>query len=134
MPYVRTRSRYGIGCLGNVPPGTTEPPEPPPQSFATSDIGRPGFPRLRASERGMIRRIQQSVRSKTLRIAWLDGATTPNHFIVFDATDGPCEVWAGGYAVLNGACNEYYQPGENPYRTHPAPDCFATNRPWMRGK
>ena len=57
-------------------------------------------------------------------------------FIVFDATDGACEVWAPGYKVLNGGCNEFYEPGENPYYTHPAPECFPedVNPPWMTAR
>lgn len=127
-PYVLTRSRYGVGCLGNVPPGTTPRSDPPPQSYPASAVGKPGFPALAPSERSMLRRIQRYVHSKTLRLAWVG-----NHeFIVFDALDGPCEVSAPGYTVLNGTCNEVYEPGENPYDTHGVPGCFFTPPPWMR--
>ena len=133
FPYARTRSRYGIGCMGDVPPGTTPDPEPPPQSYLVRDIGKAGVPELTQGERAMVVRIQRYIHSKTLRIAWVDHATTHQGFIVFDATDGPCEVWAAGYKVLNGSCNEFYQPGENPYTTHAVPDCFPQdeNPPWM---
>jgi hypothetical protein len=129
-PYVRTRSHYGIGCMGDVPPGTTPNPKPPPQSYSAADIGKRGFPMLTEDEAATVKRIERYIHSKTLRIAWVSGGS---EFIVFDATDGPCEVWALGYKVLNGGCNEFYQPGENPYDTHPAPDCFPRDmhRPWM---
>ena len=131
-PYVRTRSRYGIGCLGDVSPGSTPNPSPPPQSYSVGDIGKPGFPRLAPDELAMVRRIQHYVHSRTLRVAWVR-STTKNGFIVFDATDGPCEVWAAGYKVLNGRCNEFYQPGESPYNTNAVPDCFPrdAHSPWM---
>jgi hypothetical protein len=131
FPYIRTRSRYGIGCMGNTPPGTLPNPEAPPQSYAVADIGKPGFPALSADEGATVKRIQRYVHSKVLRIAWVAGYR--REFIVFNATDGPCEVWAVGYKVLNGGCNEYYQPGENPYDTHAAPDCLPQelHRPWM---
>ncbi len=129
-PYVRTRSRYGIGCLGNVPPGTTPRTDLPPESYAATDVGRPGFPAMRSDELATLDRIRRYVHSKMLRIAWVD-ARDGREFIVFDATDGPCEVWAGGYGVLNGDCNEFYQPGENPYSTHAGSGCYPTSRPWM---
>ncbi len=134
-PYVLTRSRYGIGCLGNVPPGTRPHQRLPPQSYAVADIGKPGFPVLGPSEAKMVHSIQRYVHSKTLRLAWL-GSREPGvkgEFIVFDATDGPCSAGAYGYLVLNGDCNEYYEPGESPYGTHPGPGgCAETeHRPWM---
>jgi hypothetical protein len=125
-PYVLTRSRYGVGCLGNVPPGATPNPEPPPQSYLVKDIGKPDFPALQPSEASKVRRIQRYVNSSTLRIAWVGG-----EFIVFDAKDGPCETWAQGYSVLNGACNEFYEPGDNPYNTHAGSGCPGAKRPWM---
>lgn len=131
-PYVRTRSRYGIGCLGNVPPGTIADPRPPPQSYNVSDIGKRGFPALKAREATLIKRIHHYVRSATLRIAWVDDATTPRGFIVFNAVHGPCYP-APWYEVLNGTCNEIYEPGENPYFTVAAPYCVPIEkRPWLR--
>ncbi len=133
-PYVRTHSRYGIGCMGNVPPGTEIKTKLPPESYAAADVGKPGFPALTRDEAGMLARIQQYVHSKTLRIAWVGRRSEGERaFIVFDASDGPCEVWAAGYPVLNGTCNEAYQPGENPYTTHGTPGCYPPNdhRPWM---
>ena len=131
-PYVRTRSRYGIGCMGDVRPGSTPDQSPPPQSYSVADIGKAGFPKLAPDELAMVRRVERYVHSRTLRVAWV-GSTTKNGFIVFDATDGPCEVWAAGYKVLNGVCNEFYQPGENPYHTHAVPDCYPrdVHPPWM---
>lgn len=134
-PYVRTRSRYGIGCMGNVSPGSVMSPKPPPESYAVGDIAKPNFPKLSASEAGTVARIGRYVHSKALRIAWVSHTHAgEGGFIVFDALDGPCEVWAPGYPVLNGTCNEFYQPGENPYDTHGSTGCLPPNahRPWMR--
>ena len=117
--------------MGNVPPGTTPRPDLPPQSYRIEDIGKASVPQLTPDELHTVAAIARYTRDRHLRFAWLEYATTPRHFIVFDATDGPCEVWAGGYQVLNGACNEFYQPGENPYGTHAVPDCWGPPRPWM---
>jgi hypothetical protein len=84
-----------------------------------------------------VRRIGHYVHSKTLRIAWLTptGQSVNRQFIVFDATDGPCLNAALGYPVLNGSCNEFYEPGENPYDTEAAPDCLQPSvRPWMQSR
>lgn len=99
-----------------------------PQSYLAKDIGKPGFPALKSEEASMVRRIERYVHSKTLRIAWVDAG---REFIVFDASDGPCETWAAGYSVLNGGCNELYEPGENPYHTHAGSGCYPDHRPWM---
>ena len=126
-PHVRIRTKYGIGCMGNVPPGSSINPKPPPQSYRLTDIGRPGFPALTPAEATLTKRVAHFVRSKTLRIAWLG---IDEEFIVFDAVDGPC---AGAYNVLNGGCNEMYQPIENPYHTIAAPGtggCFPKRHPW----
>ena len=126
--YVRLRSRYGIGCMGNVPPGTTPNPQPPPESYPADAAGKPGVPTLTSDELETLHRIRHFVRSKALRFAWVGGS--PGEFIIFDAYDGPCETWAPGYAVLNGDCNELYEPGENPYYTHAGTGCYGTPPPW----
>jgi hypothetical protein len=81
-------------------------------------------------EAALVKRVTHDVESDTLRIAWVDWATTPKGFIIFDASDGPCTT-GHPYSVLNGSCNEIYEPGENPYETKAAPDCFPTKRPWL---
>lgn len=130
-PYVQTRSRYGIGCLGNVPPGTTGDPKPPPQSYSVSDIGKRGFPALTA-RRGNAHQTHPSLRQFSHVTHRVGGCDNPRGFIVFDAFHGPC--WPNpAYEVLNGGCNEIYEPGENPYRTTAAPDCILSEqRPWLR--
>jgi hypothetical protein len=130
QPYVRYQSRFGIGCFGDVSPGTTPNPERPPQSYRVKDVGRPSFPTLTSEEAALVKRVTHYVTSDTLRIAWVDRATTPKGFIIFDASDGPCTT-GQQYRVLNGTCNEVYEPGENPYGTFPMPDCFPTKRPWL---
>lgn len=103
-----------------------------PITYAAADVGKPGVPILTASERAVLRRIEHYVKSDTLRIGWIDYATTPRHFIVFDASDGPCDIGTHAYKVLNGTCNEDYGPADNPYATEPAPDCYGvTPYPWM---
>jgi hypothetical protein len=117
--------------MGDTPPGATPNPVPPPFSYLASDAGKPGVPALRFSESRMLRAIAHYRPSKSLRFAWVD-TTPPNGFIVYDATGDVCTASAFGYAVLNGACNEFYEPGENPYGTMAAPDCFGSeHRPWM---
>jgi hypothetical protein len=108
----------------------TPTPERPPQSYRIQDVGRPGFPTLTSKEAALVKRVRHFVASETLRIAWIDYATTPKGFIIFDALDGPCGT-SRPYGVLNGSCNEIYEPGENPYETKAAPDCFPTKRPWL---
>jgi hypothetical protein len=125
---VRLRTKYGIGCMGDVAPGATPNPLPPPLSFAVKDIGKPGMPALSGSEIKAVRRIERIAPSPALRFAWVQGRDKAE-FIIFNASDGPCEVEAAGYQVLNGSCNEFYQPGENPYHTHAVPDCSWT-KPW----
>lgn len=125
---VRTKSRYGIGCFGFIRTGATPNPLPPPESYLISDVGKPGFPALTKHETWMVRTITHYVHSPTLRLAWL----AHGEFVVFDATDGPCADFAPGYPVLNGVCNDYYQPGENPYSTSPGPtEIQCAKRPWL---
>ena len=133
LPMIRSRSRYGTRCMGNTPPGEEPNEKPAPESFLISDVGKPGFPTLRPFERRIVIRIRHFAKSSFLRIAWVDDASTTNNFIVFDAIDGPCEVSAPGYGVLNGECAEVYEPGENPYITHDVPSCYPMKRPWMSG-
>lgn len=121
---IRTRSQYGIGCMSYVRPGAEMPKELPPQSYLAADMGRPGFPKLTARERSTVRRFATHANAKTLRIAWVAAISGEHGFIVFDAYDGPCETWAPGYKVLNGTCNEYYEPGENPYYSHAVMGCY----------
>jgi hypothetical protein len=125
-PYVRTQSRFGVGCLGNVPPGATANPQPPPQSYLVADLGKPGVPRLNRDESATLARIRRYVTSATLRIAWVDSSNN-DKLIIFDARDGPC---VGYYPVLNGTCNEIFEPEETPYHTIPTPECLGTPRPW----
>ncbi len=130
QPYVLTRSTFGIGCLGTTPPGSTPNPVPPPESYRVRDIGRPGFPALKPVEAALTKRVIRYIKSDTLRIAWVTQRNS-TEFIIFDAIYGPCYNGSGGYPVLNGRCNEFYDPGENPYHTLPAPSCFPSKRPWL---
>jgi hypothetical protein len=103
----------------------------PPITYAAADVGKPGVPKLTAQERAVLRRIERYVKSDTLRIAWVDYASTPRHFIIYDADAGPCYTQTHAYAVLNGTCNEGYGPADEPYETRPAPDCQGhTPYPW----
>ncbi len=135
-PAIRVQTSVSVQCMGNTPPGETPNPEPPPKSYLVSDIGKRGVPHLNAQRRALIGRIRRQLHSQTLRFAFVDDFPRDSDFIVYDATDGPCTVASLGYPVLNGACNEYYKPGEIPYATFPAPDaCYrATPRPWMNDR
>ena len=120
---------YGIRCVANF--DTSHMLHAAPITYAAADAGKPGVQKLTRSERTILRRIQHYVKSDTLRIGWVDEASTPRHFIVFDASGGPCVIGTHAYHVLNGTCNEFYGPADNPYGTEPAPDCFNTTPPWM---
>jgi hypothetical protein len=99
-------------------------------SYSIDELGKPGVPDLTGSEDRVLHRIERYVRPGTLRFAWVD-AWKPNDFIVFDATDGPCADFALGYEVLNGPCDQFYEPGENPYATHAGPaEGVSCKRPW----
>ncbi len=131
---IRTRSQFGIGCLGYPNNDGSVPVRRPPESYLVQDIHKRGFPRLRASELHIIEEIQHFAPSKYLRIAWVEQASTPHNFIVFDAFQGPCEGAPQGYNVLNGSCDEAYQPGEMPYNTHATSGCDKRPRPWMKSR
>ncbi len=105
-------------------------PHAPPVTYAAADVGKPGVPELTARERDALRRIERYIKSDTLRIAWVDYASPPRHFIIYDANAGPCYEQTHAYRVLNGSCNEDYGPADEPYQTLPAPDCFGTPYPW----
>lgn len=100
-----------------------------PQSYSVRDIARPGFPHLTRVEATLVERVAYYVKSKTLRISWIRSATTNKRFIIFDAIYGPCG--GNGYVVLNGECNEIYEPTDIPFHTVPVPNCFAIKRPWL---
>ncbi len=121
----------GVRC---IPPGTVYAllHPLPPLSYAADDIGKPGVPALLHGERRMLTRIEHYVHSSTLRIAWIQSGGSPGrHFIVYDANRDLCALANVPYKVLNGGCNEYYGPGEFPFDTKPAPDCFGARPPWM---
>jgi hypothetical protein len=97
-----------------------------PIIYRVADVGRRGVPKLDKHERDEIRTISKFVRSRYLRFAVLGGDV-----VVFNAFRGDCVYDAPGYPVLNGACNEYYQPGLDPNVTHPMPGCLGPPRPWV---
>jgi hypothetical protein len=103
----------------------------PPITYSAVTVGKPGVPRLTPQELATLHRIEHFVKSPTLRFAWLDYASTPRHFVIYDASAGPCYAQTHAYSVLNGGCNEDYGPTDDPYETRPAPDCLRqTPYPW----
>ena len=118
----RDMHRAGIQC---TPYGESSPQGP--RNYAVSEIGKRGVPALKKNQLKMLSSIRKYVRSSTLRFTFID-----DDLVVFDAVDGPCfDGGAPGYPVLNGACDEYYQPGEDPRKTVPAPGCIGPPRPWI---
>ena len=110
-----------------------------PRSFSIGSIGKAGVPPLNLVELAIVRTIERFVRSKTLRFVFVPWPephrklTRPGlEFVVFDARGGPCADFAPGYEVLKGVCNEYYEPGENPFRTHAMSGCLGTPTPWIK--
>jgi len=96
-----------------------------PTSYAGSDIGKKGVPVVMRSDLHVLHQIQRYVHTKTMRFI-ING----EYALFFDAYDGPCIGWAAGYAVLNGGCNEYYQPSGEFKTTYPVPSCMPP-RPWV---
>ncbi len=114
---------YGTQCVpygGTVPSG--------PKSYLVKDLGKPDVPRLSSVQLRTIRAIRRYVASPTLRFTFTDY----QGFTIFDADKGPCLDLAGGYPVLNGSCNEFYEPGEDPTTTSAAPGCLGTSPPWAK--
>jgi hypothetical protein len=102
-------SPYGIGCRTYQAPNDVGPP-----SYSVADIGKPEVPALTTEQIALVRRIQHSIASNTLRFAFV----SQWGFIVFDAVQGPCSAGAPGYEILNSNRNLYYEPGEAPGFVH----------------
>jgi hypothetical protein len=110
-----------------IPYGETAPRGP--VIYRTTDIGKSGVPALNPQQLHAVKIVARYIKSKKLRFAIVAG-----EIVVFYANAGDCTDIAPGYLVLNGACNEYYQPGEEPEYTRPAPgDCRGPPRPWVPG-
>jgi hypothetical protein len=125
LPAIRVRTPYGIGCWGNVPPGTQPNPIPPPLSYLAIDEGKADVPDLTPKESAMLHRIERYVHSPTLRFVRLND----DELVVFDAAAGPCADVH--YAVLNDGCNTFYEPGETPYNTLAGtPGNWPCHHPW----
>jgi len=120
LPVIARRVKYGFACAGNVPPGSAPNPIEPPIEYNARDVGKPGFPPLNQRELRTLRNIEATNSSPSLKIAWLGQSKPKSGFFVFDDPGAPCNT-LGGFKVLNGACNEFYEPDENPYRTIPVP-------------
>jgi hypothetical protein len=119
-PVIAGRAQYGFVCAGNVPPGSTPSPIEPPIEYNARDVGKPGFPPLNQRELRTLKNIEATNSSPSLKIAWLRQSKPKSGFLVFDDPGVPCGT-LGGFKVINGACNEFYEPEENPYRTITVP-------------
>ena len=118
-----TRRGMGVQC---TPYSESQPSGP--ISYRVSDIGKPGVPRLRRADRLLIARMLRYVpprMTRSLRFAMV------GDLIVYAAISGICADFAPGYPVLNGDCNSYYEPGEDPTRINPGSGCLGPPRPWM---
>lgn len=107
----------GVRCLIDGSPG--------PISYPASAAGKAGVPALKHQEDRILHKIAKRLRSPTVRFSWV-GA----QFIVFDATDGPCEPYAPGYSVLNMDCSTRYSPTDDFDRLSSVSSCFGTPYPW----
>jgi hypothetical protein len=96
-----------------------------PIIYRVADIGRHGVPTLTSAQKRSIAAITRYLDSPHLRFTLIDAK-----LIVFNAFRGPCVYDAPGYQVLNGSCNEAYQPGRDPDQTHAMPSCIGPPRPW----
>jgi hypothetical protein len=116
LPVIARRAKYGFACTGNVPPGSTPNPIEPPIEYNARDVGKLGFPPLNQRDLRTLKKIEVTNSSRSLKIAWL----AQSRFLVFDDPGTPCGT-LGVFKVINGECDEFYEPGENPYRTIPVP-------------
>jgi hypothetical protein len=105
--YVRDQGTYGV------------------VSYSVKDIGRPHVAHLSRADSNMIRAIERYVDSSTLRFAF----TPVDELLVFNASGDPCAE----YRVLNGGCNEGYDPVDRLRGTAAFPGgCLNTPRPWLK--
>jgi hypothetical protein len=110
------------------------PPGDGPVNYGVSVLSSGKSPALTSAQLAMLRAIMLHDHSPTLRFTFLETSfrndlNRPIGFIVYDAIYGLCE---GGYPVLNGQCNEYYRPGNNPSGTNAATSCSGIPRhPWL---
>lgn len=96
-------------------------------SYRVSDLGKPDVPLLNQRERKQLNQILRFVHPATLRFVKVSG-----DFYVFDwqGQRDLCDPDAPPTFVLNGACNEYYQPVDL-VGTMAAPSCSGPSRPWI---
>ncbi len=110
----------GIRCLpqeGGMPDD--------PVIYRVTDMGKPDTPRLDARKRAFFKRIRRRYPREDLRFAEVLG-----RMLVFRvAGKDVCSLGAHNM-VLDGWCDEYYMPGENPRRRFPSGECWSTPPPW----
>lgn len=96
-------------------------------SYRVSDIGKPDVPLLNQRERNQLNQILKFVHPTTLRFVKTSGV-----FYIFDwqGKRDLCDPDASPAFLLNGACNEYYQPVDLA-GTIAAPSCASIPRPWI---
>lgn len=107
----------GVRCLVDGHPG--------PISYPAAAAGKAGVPNLTRQQDAMLHKIVKHLRSSTVRFSWVGG-----EFIIFDASDGPCEPYAPGYPVLNMGCAARYSPTDDFDRLSAVDSCFGTPYPW----
>lgn len=98
-----------------------------PPSYLVSDLGEPGVPKLTSTQVHQLREISRYVHSATVRFQTVNG-----HFLVYNASLGPCMLAAPGYWVLNtDACNLYFMPADEWEGPSAVPGCYTPKRPWI---
>jgi hypothetical protein len=103
-----------------------------PPSYPVSDIGKAGVPRPRAGEIATLHLILHYIHPLALRFAYIKGHNG-REFILFNAPpERLCDPELTGFFVLNGACNEFYEP-LNLDVLGAWPDCDSPPRPWVKG-
>lgn len=116
----------GVACRRNDKVG--------PPSYSVTLIGKPDVPRLSAADLATLHRIIKYVHPATLRFAYLDKMPEHRRFIVFNARPNRlCDPTQTPFVVLNGACNEYYEPLDVMFTTTAAMGCVNPPRPWIPG-
>ncbi len=103
----------GVACYRN---GVVGPP-----SFLVADLGKPGVPRLSASDLAIVKRFADSPRA-SLRFIHLPLAQ-PKLVVFIASLADLCNPTLPPFKDLTGSCNQYYSPLEDMDRTSAAPGC-----------
>jgi len=123
-PLRSVRIGPGIACRSDSVVG--------PPSGPIDLTGRPGVPRIAPQDLAKLRRMLRYIHPSYLRFAYLSAMPKGHRFIIFNAAPSAlCSQHV--FSVLNGSCNEYYEPSDVMFTSTPATSCINPPRPWIQG-